>query len=148
MKLSRLRCDNHTVSVLADHMVFCPKYRGKVLVGNIQKETYRVIQNICSQLEIEIIKLGVNSDHVHLLYRYPPKYSLSFITQKIKGISSRRLRKKFPELKRWCKKGLWAPSCYHGSVGQGFEVVENYIRSQSGGNIGNIRRSSMYEYTM
>jgi hypothetical protein len=37
------------------------------------------------------------------------------------------LRLKFPELKKWCKESLWAPSCFHGSVGQGWEVVKNYI---------------------
>ena len=51
-------------------------------------------------------------------------------TLKFKGVSSRVLRKEFPELKELSKKFLWAPSCYHGSVGQGFNVVEKYIEAQ------------------
>jgi putative transposase len=47
-----------------------------------------------------------------------------------KGVSSRVLRQEFPELKKEIKDKLWAPSNYHGSVGQGFEVVENHIKSQ------------------
>ncbi len=47
-----------------------------------------------------------------------------------KGVSSRVLRQEFPELQKKIRKHLWAPSNYHGSVGQGFEVVENYIKSQ------------------
>ena len=52
------------------------------------------------------------------------------ILSMLKGRISRILRKEFPELKKWCKQSLWAPSCYHGSVGHGWEVVENYIAGQ------------------
>ncbi|WP_081810229.1 transposase [Candidatus Methanoperedens nitratireducens] len=61
---------------------------------------------------------------------YPPKYSLSFIAKKLKGRSSRILREEFPHLKEWCGYHLWAPSCFHGSVGQGWEVVERYFETQ------------------
>ena len=46
----------------------------------------------------------------------------------------RELRKAFPHLKEWCAKGLWAPSCFHGSVGHGWEVVERYIQNQENPN--------------
>lgn len=52
------------------------------------------------------------------------------IAQKFKSISSKVLREEFPELKKFHKKRLWAPSNYHGSVGVGYEAVENYVRSQ------------------
>ena len=42
------------------------------------------------------------------------------------------LRDRFPQLKEWCAGHLWAPSCYHGSVGHGWEVVEKYISEQKG----------------
>jgi len=59
--------------------------------------------------------------------KYPPKYSISFVSKMIKCGSSIVLRKKFPHLKEWCGKHLRASSCYHGSVGAGWEVVEKYI---------------------
>jgi putative transposase len=68
---------------------------------------------------------------VHIFFQYPPKYSLSYIAKKIKGRSSRILRKEFPHLREWCEGHLWAPGCYHGSVGQGWEVVEKYISTQN-----------------
>ena len=74
--------------------------------------------------------VGVSSDHIHLFIQYPPKYSVSFIAKRLKGMTSRILRQEFPELKKWCKKSLWAPSCYHGSVGHGWDVVEKYITGQ------------------
>jgi putative transposase len=75
----------------------------------------------------EVIDMAVNPDHVHLFIKYPSKYSVSYISKIIKGRSSRVLRGEFPHLKEWCGDHLWAPSCYHGSVGAGWDVVEKYI---------------------
>ncbi len=66
------------------------------------------------------------------MLRSPPKYSVSWIAKRIKGRSSKLLRDQFPQLKEWCPGHLWAPSCYHGSVGHGWEVVEKYISGQKG----------------
>ena len=120
-----LRHDRHTVSLLTDHMVFAPKYRGKILIGEVALITELCMT--CKELDIEI---AVNPDHVHIFFKYPPKYSLSFIAKRLKDRTSRILRKEFPHLKEFCDEHLWAPSCYHGSVGNGWEVVEKYIQTQ------------------
>ena len=130
MEQRELRHDRHTVSLLTDHMVITPKYRGKILVGDVALAVEGIIRTTCKEMKIEIIDMAVNIDHVHLFIEYPPKYSVSFIAKKIKGRSSRILRQNFPHLKEWCKDHLWAPGCYHGSVGHGWEVVEKYIGTQ------------------
>ena len=130
MARKELRHDRHTVSLLTDHMVITPKYRGKILVGDVALAVEGIIRTTCNEIKIEIIDMAVNVDHVHLFIEYPPKYSVSFIAKKIKGRSSRILRQNFPHLKEWCKDHLWAPGCYHGSVGHGWEVVEKYIGTQ------------------
>jgi len=89
-----------------------------------------IICKTCVEMDIEIIYLSVNPDHVHIFFKYPPKYSLSFIAKKLKGRSSRILRKEFPHLKEWCDEHFWAPSCFHGSVGSGWDVVKKYIETQ------------------
>ena len=66
------------------------------------------------------------------MIKYPPRYSVSWIAKRIKGRSSKLLRDRFSQLKEWCPGHLWAPSCYHGSVGHGWEVVEKYIEGQKG----------------
>ncbi len=76
--------------------------------------------------------MAMNVDHVHLFIKYPPKYSVSCIAKRLKGRSSKLLRDRFPHLKEWCPDHLWAPSCYHSSVGHGWEVVERYISGQKG----------------
>ena len=130
MARKELRHDRHTVSLLTDHMVITPKYRRKILVGDVALAVEGIIRTTCNEMKIEIIDMAVNVDHVHLFIEYPPKYSVSFIAKKIKGRSSRILRQNFPHLKEWCKDHLWAPGCYHGSVGHGWEVVEKYIGTQ------------------
>ena len=130
MERRELRHDRHMVSLLTDHMVFSPKYRGKILVGDVALALDEVIRKTYKDLDIEIIDMAVNVDHVHPFVKYPPKYSVSYMAKRIKGMSSRELRKAFPHLKEWCSKSLWAPSCFHGSVGHGWEVVECYIQNQ------------------
>ena len=116
--------DRHTVSLLTDHLVFAPKYRGKVLAGEVAEAAEEIIRKTCKELDIEVIDLAVNIDHVHLFIKYPPKYSVSWIAKRIKGRSSKQtllekaftekrfaVRDKYPQLKEWCPEHLWAPSC-------------------------------------
>ena len=90
-----------------------------------------IMRQTCKNLDIEVIDMAVNPDYVHLFIKYPPKHSLSYIAKIIKGRSSRSLRKEFSHLKEWCGSHLWAPSCYHGSVGNGWDVVEKYISAHN-----------------
>jgi putative transposase len=69
-----LRHDRHTVSLLTDHMVITPKYRGKILVGEVGLVTEAIIRKTCKEMDIKIIDISVNIDHVHLFIQYPPKY--------------------------------------------------------------------------
>ena len=100
--------------------------------GEVAEAAEGIIRETCNELDIEIIDMAMNVDHVHLFIKYPPKYSVSWIAKRIKGRSSKLLRDQFPRLKEWCPDHLWAPSCYHGSVGHGREVVEKYRSGQKG----------------
>ncbi|MFV9678128.1 MAG: IS200/IS605 family transposase [Methanosarcinales archaeon] len=87
-----LRHDRHTVSLLTDYIVFSPKYRGKVLEGEVAEAVEELIQETCRELDIEVMDMAMNVDHVHLFIKYPPKYSVSWIAKRIKGRSSKLLR--------------------------------------------------------
>ena len=93
-----LRHDRHSVSLLTDHMVITPKYRGEILVREVVIVTEAIIRKTCKEMDIKIIDISVNIDYVHLFIQYPPKYYVSFIAKKIKGRSSRILRQHFPHL--------------------------------------------------
>ena len=117
-----------------------------------------IIRETCKELDIQIIDMAVNIDHVHLFIKYPPKYSVSWIAKRIKGRSSKLLRDRFPQLKEWCAGHLWAPSCYHKSfiksfiknasqsVGHGWEVVGRYISGQKGLEKKDVLRGERYSY--
>jgi len=117
--------------MLTDHMVFTPKFRAKILVGAVAKDCAEAIRRTCNNLDVEILGLAVSPDHVHLFVQYPPDLSPSMLAEKVKSNSSRELRQRHSWLVKWCKTGLWAPGCFHGSVGHGFDVVERYIKSQA-----------------
>ena len=61
-----LRRDRYTVSLLTDHLVFSLKYRGKVLVGDVGMVAEGIIRKTCKELDIEVIDMAVNPDHVHI----------------------------------------------------------------------------------
>ncbi len=126
----KVREDRHSSSLLTDHIVLIPKFRASILTGAVAAECERQIRWTCKCLDVKILEMAVSEDHVHLFLQYPPKLSVSTITGKIKANSSRQLRKKYPHLICWNKNGLWTTGCFHGSVGQGFDVVERYIARQ------------------
>ena len=63
VKRHDLRHDRHTVSLLTDHLVFSPKYRGKVLLGDVAEAAEENIRETCKELDIEVIGMAVNIDH-------------------------------------------------------------------------------------
>ena len=71
-----LRHDRHTVSLLTDHLVFSPKYQGKVLLGEVAEAAEEIIRDNCKELDIEVIDMAVNVDHVHLFIKNPFRKSL------------------------------------------------------------------------
>lgn len=125
-----VRVDRHTSSLLTLHLVLTPKFRAKVLTGGVAITCERIIRQTCKNLEVDIIQMAVTEDHVHIFLQYPPRLAPSKISEAIKSNSSRELRAAFPHLVKWCKTALWAPGGFHGSVGQGFEVVQKYIAGQ------------------
>ncbi len=120
----------HTSSMLTDHIVFTPKFRARVLVGSVAKDCERLIKRVCYNMDVEVLQMAVAEDHVHLFVQYPPDLSPSTVVERIKSNTSRDLRLKYSHLVKWNKNGFWASGCYHGSVGQGFDVVERYILGQ------------------
>lgn len=114
------------------HLVFVTKYRRGVL-GEDALETLKVVfTKVCADFESELVEFGGADDHVHLLVVYPPKVSVSRLVNSLKGVSSRLLRTRHPELvARYHKGVLWSPSYFAGSCGgASLSVVRQYIESQ------------------
>ncbi|RQD65567.1 MAG: IS200/IS605 family transposase [Desulfonatronovibrio sp. MSAO_Bac4] len=129
---SELRTGRHCVFNLHVHLVFVTKYRRKVLSTealNYLKDTFA---SICRDFEAVLVEMNGEDDHVHLLVNYPPKVSVSKLVNSLKGVSSRLLKKEFPDMERKYWKGkLWSPSYFAGSCGGApISVIRQYVEQQ------------------
>ena len=128
----RYRRSSHTVYEVKYHFVFCPKYRYKVMEGLLKKRLQEIISNICHMLEIEIVKGRIMEDHVHVCLWVPPKYSPAEVMNQIKGKSSERVFREFPELnKRYWGQHFWARGYFVSTVGADEETIKKYIKDQT-----------------
>ena len=82
------RTTAHSKYDLKVHLIFIPKYRKRVLYGQIGTGVRDLIRQICTEIDVEIISGKVAPDHVHLFVSYPPHLSVSTLMQKVKGKSS------------------------------------------------------------
>jgi putative transposase len=92
----------HTRFDIKFHLVWITKYRKKLLRVDGAIRLRHLVRDICSELEVEIIKGHVNTDHVHLFVSCPPHVSASDLMQRIKGKSSRKLLQQFSHLNKEC----------------------------------------------
>jgi putative transposase len=112
------------------HLIWCPKYRRKILKGAIEVRLRELLSEKATELNIKIINMEIMPDHLHLFIKCEPTDSPHWIVQNFKGFSSRTLRLEFPELttKMPC---LWTRSYYCESVGHISEdTVIKYIADQ------------------
>ncbi|MBC8269062.1 MAG: IS200/IS605 family transposase [Rhodospirillaceae bacterium] len=99
----------HTVFHHRYHIVWVPKYRYKVLQGEIRERIRTIIRQICSELGVEIISGVLSRDHVHMFVEIPPHIAVSKFMQRVKGRTSRKIQQEFPALrKRYWGRRFWA----------------------------------------
>ncbi|TLY37318.1 MAG: IS200/IS605 family transposase [Nitrospirae bacterium] len=113
----------------AYHIIFCPKYRYKVLVSLIDSRIKDLVLEKLSTYGCEVLEQGLMPDHVHLLLVVSPILSVLQAVNTIKGWTSYSLRKEFSNLRSL--PSLWSPSKFISSCGAVMlEVVNSYIEGQ------------------
>jgi putative transposase len=115
-------------------LVFVTKYRHKVFSGNHLRRLEEVMRDVCADFETELQEFNGEPNHVHLLVSFPPKVALSRLVNSLKGVSSRRMRQEFPDLRRHYYRAnrLWSASYFAGSVGGApISVLRQYIEQQN-----------------
>jgi putative transposase len=112
------------------HVVFCPKYRRKVLVNGVDKRLKEIISQVAKELQCEILELEVMPDHVHILCAVDPQFGVHRFVKRIKGVSSRLLRQEFLNLKSRLPT-LWTHSYFVSTVGGApIAILKQYIENQ------------------
>jgi putative transposase len=129
-----VRTGRHCVFALHAHLVFVTKYRHPVFTDTHLERMGEIMRAVCRDFGCELVEFNGETEHVHLLVRFPPTVTLSRLVNSLKGVASRRLRQEFPELARhyWRAKRLWSGSYFAGSVGGGpLDVLRAYIEQQN-----------------
>jgi putative transposase len=130
--MDHYRRTSHTKFDIKFHFVWITKYRKPFLTCTIATRLRDLVRQICTELEVEILKGHVSKDHVHLYVSCPPHVSASALMQRVKGRTSRKLIAEFASIRKACwGRHVWARGFFVASSGVVTdEVVREYIEKQ------------------
>ena len=112
------------------HVVWCPKYRRKVLCGEVERRLKELMFETAAELNVEIIEMEIMPDHVHLLMEVDPQFGVHRAVKAIKGKTSRILRAEFASLRSRLP-SLWTHSYFVSTVGGApLSAIKQYIENQ------------------
>ena len=121
----------HAVWECKYHLVWCPKYRFRILRGEIGQSVREILGELCAWKKVEILEGNVQIDHIHLLLSVPPKYSVSQVVGFLKGKSAIKMLDRYPQLKRrYWGRHFWAKGYCVSTVGLDEEQITQYVRWQ------------------
>jgi len=130
--MTRFKRLSHTLYECKYHIVFCPKYRYRILTGEIGEYTKRQVYQLCQQKDkIEVIELNVQVDHVHLIVSLPPKYAVSEFMGYLKGKLAIKLFRQYERLgRRYWGRHLWSRGYCVSTVGLDEDKIRKYVKWQ------------------
>nr|WP_181023558.1 IS200/IS605 family transposase [Brevibacillus laterosporus] len=131
MALSRsVESNNNIVFDCKYHVVFCPKYRKKVLIEPVDVRLKELFLEKAQELRAEVVEMEIMPDHVHLLITCDPQFGIHRIVKHLKGYTSRVLRMEFRHLKSRLP-SLWTNSYFVATGGTvQLDVIKQYIESR------------------
>ena len=122
---------SHTLWECKYHLVFASKYRRRIIYGTIKADVGKILRELCERKGIEIIEAECCPDHIHMLVRIPPKYSVSEIMGYLKGKSSLMIFDRHANLKyKYGNRHFWCRGYYVDTVGKNARRIEEYIKNQ------------------
>ena len=113
------------------HIVFVPKYRKKVLYGRTRKQMGQILRQLCRQKGVEIMEGHAMPDHIHLVLRIPPKFSVALVVGYLKGKSAIQIHREALGVKKgFTGKHFWSRGYCVSTVGLDEATVRAYVRDQ------------------
>lgn len=131
--MSPIKRTRHAVYDLKYHFVWAPKYRKKILRGDVAEYVEQIFRRIAEEYEWEIDEMAVEPEHVHLFIQVAPRYAPAQVVQIMKSISARETFEQYPQLRKQLWAGeFWGAGYFVRSVGDKVttETIRNYIRYQ------------------
>ena len=129
---SRFEKQSHVLWHCQYHLIWCPKYRFKILQGLVKSEIEQCVRLNIDKLGGKIVELNTQFDHAHLLVKLPPKLSVSTVMGTLKGKSAIRVFNKFPNLKKkpYWGNHFWAEGYCVDTLGVDCEMIRKYVKYQ------------------
>ncbi len=123
---------SHSVWLYTHHIVFCPKYRYKILQGKVEVFVRNQLYRLCGQKDQLVIEeINIQSDHIHLIISIPPKYSVSEIMGYLKGKTAIKLFQEQRELtKRYWGRHIWSRGYCVSTIELDEEKIRKYVKWQ------------------
>jgi len=123
---------SHTRYNCTYHIVFIPKYRRKIMYGELKKSVGEILRKLCEMKGIELLEGSISKDHVHMYVSIPPKYAISDVLGYIKGKSALMIFDRYPQYREKTNgRNFWARGYYVATVGNvNEETIRNYIKEQ------------------
>ncbi len=130
--MTRFKRLSHSLYECKYHIVFCPKYRYRMLKDQVGEYVQQQIYQLCQQKDmVEVIELNVQPDHVHLIVSMPPKYAVSEFMGYLKGKLSIKLFRQYEHLgKRYWGRHLWSRGYCVSTIGLDEEKIRKYVKWQ------------------
>ena len=114
------------------HMVFAPKYRRKVIYGQLKADIGQILRKLCEQKGVEILEANAMPDHIHMLVSIPPYISIAQFMGYIKGKSTLMIFDRHANLKyKYGSRHFWCRGYYVDTVGRNEKVIREYIKNQT-----------------
>ena len=121
----------HTTWECKYHLVWIPKYRKKIIYGQLRKYLGEILKQLALQKQSNIIEGHLMGDHVHILISIPPKYSVYQVVGYIKGKSAIHIARTYAGRRHnFVGQSFWARGYFVSTVGRDEETVKKYIRKQ------------------
>ncbi len=132
----------HSVYRLSYHVVWVCKYRRRVLKPGICNYLIRVLSKLQRRLPGVIVEaIGFDLDHLHMVIKIPPRFSISSVVGMLKSQSVSLIRREFPVLKDvyWKENVFWSPGYFVSSVGVNEKIIRNYVEYQGLQDLGQLQ---------
>ena len=125
---------SHVVYKCDYHIVWTPKYRFRVLFGEVKELVEHDIKMLCEWKSSEVIEMNVQIDHVHIVVSIPPKVSVSVLMGTLKGKLAIKLFKSYPRLKQkpYWGNHFWSRGYFVNTVGIDEDMIRRYVKYQEG----------------
>ena len=129
---NEIRHTAHSTYRCQYHIVFAPKYRRKVIYGELREDIGQILRKLCEQKGVEILEANAMPDHIHMLVSVPPYLSIAQFMGYIKGKSTLMIFDRHANLKyKYGSRHFWCRGYYVDTVGRNEKVIREYIKNQT-----------------